>query len=182
MDNFNLTHYLKHNILLESISEAEIKDDKLKEQIKEFADLSDEIDKITSQLKKLKNQYDVIEDVLRPVLEELEETKEKALEIDDILVTIKRKGFDRTSYAYKDAFDWLKERVNPAMKKIVEEALEKTKKTSRITSKLGVQRNISENKITSALKSAWLSFKNKLSSLNSKLGTAITSFKSKMEK
>jgi chromosome segregation ATPase len=163
------------------LNEAVIEDKDLQSQIKEFATLSDQIDSISNELKKLENRYKELEGVIRPVLEQLDETQDKALEIEDILVTIKKVGYDRTSYAYKEAFEWLKDRVNPTMKKIVEEAVERTKKTARIPSAIGVQKkNISENKIIDALKKYWDSFIGKLKMYNNKLDSAIDDIKSKL--
>jgi chromosome segregation ATPase len=164
-----------------TLNEAVIEDKDLQSQIKEFATLSDQIDSISSELKKLENRYKELEGAIRPVLEQLDETQDKALEIENILVTIKKSGYDRTSYAYKEAFEWLKDRVNPTMKKIVEEAIEKTKKTSRIPSVIGVQKkNISENQIIDALKKYWDSFIGKLKTYNNKLDNAIDDIKSKL--
>jgi chromosome segregation ATPase len=163
------------------MSEIKISDPELQSQIKEFASLSDQIDVIENNLKQLKNKYKVLEDTLRPILEQLQETQDRAIEVEDILVTIKKSGFERTSYAYKEAFDWLKDRVNPAMKKIVEEAIEKTAKTTRIASSIGVQRQISENKIIDALKSYWNKFTSKLGKLNKELDNAIDDFKERIK-
>jgi hypothetical protein len=67
------------------------------------------------------------------------------------------------------------------MKKIVEEAIEKTKKTSRIPSVIGVQKkNISENQIMDALKKYWDSFIGKLKTYNNNLDNAIDDIKSKL--
>jgi len=163
------------------LNEAVIEDKDLQSQIKEFATLSDQIDSISSELKKLENRYKELEGAIRPVLEQLDETQDKALEIENILITIKKAGYERTSYAYKEAFEWLKDRVNPTMKKIVEEAVEKTKKTARIPSVIGVQKkNISENKIIDALKKYWDSFIGKLKTYNNNLDNAIDDIKSKL--
>jgi predicted transcriptional regulator len=164
------------------LSEKEITDPELQTQIKEFAELSNQIDRITNELKKLKDKYDSIESILTPILDELAETNDKALEVEDILVTIKKKGFERTSYAYKEAFEWLKTKVNPALRAIVEEALEKTKKTSKIASSIAVQKTLSESKMTgivSKLKGYWNSFLRVLNVNNKKLSNAINSFKEK---
>jgi chromosome segregation ATPase len=164
-----------------SLNEAVIEDKDLQSQIKEFATLSDQIDSISSELKKLENRYKELEGAIRPVLEQLDETQDKALEIENILITIKKSGYDRTSYAYKEAFEWLKDRVNPTMKKIVEDAIEKTKKTSRVPSVIGVQKkNISENQIIDALKKYWDSFIGKLKTYNNNLDNAIDDIKSKL--
>jgi methyl-accepting chemotaxis protein len=169
-------------VLSHSIEEVEVTDETLKEQVREFARLSDQIDEISNTLKKLKNRYEELNDVLLPLLEEMEETKEKALEVEDILVTIKRKGYSRMSYAYKEAFEYLFKGVNAQMKKIAQEALDKTAKTSQIASSIAVQKKgINESKITDALSKYWGSFISKLKSYNNKLDNYINEFRKKIE-
>jgi chromosome segregation ATPase len=168
---------LIRQIIIETIEEIKIEDSNLESKIKEFANLSDQIDSISNELKKLKSQYSSLENILTPLLEELDDTQDKALEIEGILVTIKKRGFERTSYAYKEAFEWLVERVNPTMKKIVEEALEKTKKTSKIATAIGVQKIIPENKIIDSIKKYWNLFLNKIKLYNNQLGGYIDDIK-----
>lgn len=161
------------NFLREQLNELKVDDPKLQTQIKKFADLSDEIDKLSSNLNKLKKEYKSIEDTIRPIIEELDKTKDNTLEVENILVTIKSKGYDRTSMAYKEAFTYLYERVNPAMKKIADEALEVTKKTSTVASKIAVQKNESISgsikKLLSSIKSFIKKSFNKIKGLNNNL-------------
>ena len=164
----------EYSIFLKNeLNELKIEDPKLQEQIKKFANLSNEIDKLSNNLKQLNKEYKSIEDVIRPILEELDETKDRALEVENILVTIKKKGFDRTSVAYKEAFVYLYERVNPAMKKIADEALKVTEKTSRVASTIAVQKNESVSSIIKKLLSSIKSFIknsfNKIKGLNDNL-------------
>ena len=163
------------------LNEVEVTDPELQSQIQEFATLSDEIDRINNTLKKLKDRYSSLSDILLPLLNELAETKDNALEVEDILVTIKKKGYERTSVGYKEAFEWLKDRVNPQMKKIVEEALEKTKKTSQIAPAIGVQRRVDENKVVDILSKYWNKFVVKLDKLNDVLKQDIDVFRSKLK-
>ena len=157
-----------------------ITDPQLQEQIKEFARLSDEIDVVKNKLKELETQYGSIEDIIRPVLEQLDETEDRALEVGNILITIKKKGYERTSYAYKEAFEWLKKRVNPIMRKLVEEVLEQTKKIAKISSSIGVQK-LEENKILDAIKSFFSNWASKLSNYNKQLDSNIDEFKSRIK-
>jgi hypothetical protein len=54
-----------------TLNEAVIEDKDLQSQIKEFATISDQIDSISSELKKLENRYKELEGAIRPVLEQL---------------------------------------------------------------------------------------------------------------
>jgi chromosome segregation ATPase len=175
---------MKLTDIYQIITEKVVEDPELVAQIKEFAELSDEIDRVSAKLKLLQNKYKNLEDIIRPVLEELDETKDKALEVENILVTIKRKGFDRTSYAYKDALEWVRKKINPAMQKIVDDSLKQTEKTATIASQIGVQKLEEESKFSQfvdRLKGAWKSFTQRLDALNNKLSQDIDVLKSKVE-
>lgn len=166
-----------------TIQEVQIEDPELSKQIKEFAELSDEIDVINARLKLLKNKYGILEEIIRPILEELDVTKDKALEVENILVTIKRKGYDRTSFAYKEALEWVRVRINPAMRKIVDDSLEATKKTATITSQIGVQKIEEQSildRIANTLKSFFAKVSQKISTANNKLSRDIDVLKSKI--
>ena len=166
-----------------NIQEVKVEDPELTAQIKEFAELSDEIDQLSARLKMLEKKYKGLEEVIRPVLDELDETKDKALEVENILVTIKRKGYERTSFAYKEALEWVRERINPAMRKIVDDSIEATAKTSRIASQIGVQKIEEQSvldKIINTLKGYWTKITQKLSAANNRLSRDIDALKAKV--
>jgi len=169
------------------INEAIVEDADLAEKIKRFAELSDKIDEVTADLKTLKKEYDDIEIHIRPILEQLSETKDKALQVENILITIKRKGYERENVSYKDAFNWLYNKVNAQMKAIIDEALQKNKTLTKIASSIGVQK-LSENKLRKSLTSVvgritsllkpFISF---LSNKNKEIDKTIADFKSKFK-
>jgi chromosome segregation ATPase len=163
-----------------NLREAKVEDPELVKQIKQYAELSDSIDKAKSELKKLESKYKELEDVIRPLLEELEETQDRALEVEDILVTIKKRGFERTSIAYKEALEWVRDRINPAMKKIVDDSLEATKKTSYIASQIGVQK-LKEAVNSSKLKEYFTKLARVFSFRNNKLSQDIDALKTKVQ-
>jgi len=169
------------------INEAIVEDADLAEKIKRFAELSDKIDEVTADLKTLKKEYDDIEIHIRPILEQLSETKDKALQVENILISIKRKGYERENVSYKDAFNWLYNKVNAQMKAIIDEALQKNKTLTKIASSIGVQK-LSENKLRKSLTSVvgritsllkpLISF---LSKKNKEIDKTIADFKSKFK-
>jgi hypothetical protein len=122
------------------LGEMRVTDEGLSRLIVEYSDLSDDIDRIKMELKEREAKFKEIEVQIRPVLEALEETKEKTLQVDDIIVTFKRKGYDRASIGYKELYEYLLERVNGAMRRIVEEAKAANTKTVSVPSSIGVQR------------------------------------------
>jgi hypothetical protein len=169
------------------INEAIVEDPDLAEKIKKFAELSDKIDEITGNLKSLKREYDDIEVHIRPILEQLKQTKDNALQVEKILITIKRAGYERENIKYKEAFDWLYSRVNTQMKAIIDESIEKNKTLTKVASSIGVQK-LSENKLRKSLTSAvgritsllkpFISF---LSKKNQEIDKTIADFKSKFK-
>jgi len=166
---------IRENLQTE-IKASELDNEGLEEQIIEFDSLSSQVRKIEVELKALKKKKGELAKVLTPVLEELNKTEVTMIEVDDIILQIKRKGYDRTSAAYKDAFVWLKERVNAKMIKIVDEALEKTKKTASVASSIETK-SLKEVNIFQRLTKYWNSFVSKLKSLNSSLSDSVSEFK-----
>ena len=169
------------------INEAIVEDPDLVEKIKKFAELSDKIDEITANLKGLKREYDDIEVHIRPILEELKKTKDSALQVENILITIKRAGGERENIKYKEAFELVYSKVNGKIKAIIDEAIEKSKTISKVASSISVQK-LSENKLRKSLTSAigritsllkpFISF---LSKKNQEIDKTIADFKSKFK-
>ena len=98
------------------------------------------MDEIKHQLIQIKKRYGELEDELRPVLEELEDHQKKSLLTEKYLVTIKRKGYTRESYKYKQSFEESLTKVNSQTRKLLEDLLKSTKSTTRVLSSLGVQK------------------------------------------
>lgn len=115
-------------------------DPKLEQQIDEFGVLADEIDRIKSELETKKDRFEELEATLRPILEALGDSEENFLRTKTHLVRIKKMGYDRVNFGYKEAFEMAMEKVNKATKKILEEAKEANKTTTRIVSAVGVQK------------------------------------------
>jgi len=111
-----------------------------KNRIDEFAALSDEIDRITAILKKLKTRYNAIDKELTPMMEQLEEMGQSAIETEKSLLTIKRKGYLRETPKYKMAFELALTKVNAQTKKLLDEALNASKSTTRVATTLAVTR------------------------------------------
>ena len=111
----------------------------IEEKIDEFGELSDQMDEIKHQLSKLKKRYGELEGELRPVLEGIQHHQQKSLQTERYLVTIKRRGYSRESYKYKESFEKSLTKVNEQTKRLLKELLESTKTTSMVLSSVGVQ-------------------------------------------
>ena len=73
------------------------------------------------------------------IREGIKEHQQKSLQTEKYLVTIKRRGYSRESYKYKESFEKSLTKVNEQTKRLLKELLESTKTTSRVLSSVGVQ-------------------------------------------
>ena len=133
-------------------------------QIDEFGILSDKIDKVKMELSELSNRYKEIEGELRPTLEQLTIQNKKSIQTKRYLVTLKRMGYNRDNFKYKESFVESLTKVNKQTKKVLEDILLSTKTVSRVVSTIGVQR-MDEISLKSMLKKLVSPFKKLFSRL-----------------
>jgi hypothetical protein len=112
----------------------------IESQIDEFGILSDKIDKVKMELSELSNRYKEIEGDLRPILEQLHIQNKKSIQTKKYLITLKRMGYNRDNFKYKESFEESLTKVNQQTKKVLEDILLSTKTVSRVVSTIGVQR------------------------------------------
>ena len=136
----------------------------LESQIDEFGILSDKIDKVKMELSELSNRYKEIEGELRPTLEQLTIQNQKSIQTKRYLVTLKRMGYNRDNFKYKESFVESLTKVNKQTKKVLEDILLSTKTVSRVVSTIGVQR-MDEISLKSMLKKLVSPFKKLFSRL-----------------
>lgn len=115
----------------------------LEAEVEEYARISDQIDRLNEEIKKLEVRFKELDAKFILMLETLEKelgnSKQTFIRAKNVLITIKRKGTERTTFKYKEAFEWLYERVSPQMKKLIDETMEAHKTISMVKSSLGVQ-------------------------------------------
>ena len=136
----------------------------LESQIDTFGILSDKIDKVKKELSELSNRYKEIEGELRPTLEQLTIQNKKSIQTKRYLVTLKRIGYNRENFKYKESFEKSLTKVNQQTKKVLEDILLSTKTVSRVVSKIGVHR-MDEISLKSMLKKLVSPFKKLFSRL-----------------
>jgi len=136
----------------------------IESKIDEFGILSDKIDKVKMELSELSNRYKEIEGELRPTLEQLTIQNQKSIQTKRYLVTLKRMGYNRDNFKYKESFVESLTKVNKQTKKVLEDILQSTKTVSRVVSTIGVQR-IDEISLKSMLKKLVSPFKKLFSKL-----------------
>lgn len=121
------------------ITEETAVDIAIEDKIDEFGELSDEIDRVKSRLERLKKQYVEIESELRPVLEELAAYNQKSMTTGRYLITLKRMGYHKENFKYKDAFNTSLTKVNQQTRRLLEDLLQSTKSITKVASSIGVQ-------------------------------------------
>jgi len=104
-------------------------------KLKEFYSLSQKLSTLTKEVKALQSQMGGLEE---DITSELERAEDNVLETKKFFAKIQRKGYDRENVKYKEAFDFLLGKVNPAIKKIAEDALEATKSISKVKASIAV--------------------------------------------
>lgn len=127
------------------LHELDLSGTEVEAEFEEYADIIDKIDRLNAEVKKLEVRFKELDAKFVLMLETLEKelgnTKDTFIRAKNILITIKRRGKqDAVKYQYKDAFEWLYERVSPQMKKLIDETMEAHKTVYSIKSSLGVQR------------------------------------------
>ena len=116
------------------------------------------------ELSELSNRYKEIEGELRPTLEQLTIQNKKSIQTKRYLVTLKRMGYNRDNFKYKESFVESLTKVNKQTKKVLEDILLSTKTVSRVVSTIGVQR-MDEISLKSMLKKLVSPFKKLFSRL-----------------
>jgi septal ring factor EnvC (AmiA/AmiB activator) len=139
-------------------------ENEIESKIDEFGILSDKIDKVKMELSELSNRYKEIEGELRPTLEQLTIQNKKSIQTKKYLVTLKRMGYNRDNFKYKESFEESLTKVNQQTRKVLEDILQSTKTVSRVLSTIGVQR-MDEISLKSVLKKLVSPFKKLFSRL-----------------
>ena len=122
----------------------------IESKINEFGELSDEMDRVKNHLEGLKKRYSQLEGELRPMLEHLHQFNQKSVQTERFLVSIKRMGYEKVNYKYKEVFEESLEKVNTNTRRLLENLLESSKTLSKVVSSIGVQ-PLNENLLTKLL-------------------------------
>jgi chromosome segregation ATPase len=142
------------------------RDKEIETKINEFGELNDEIDRVKNQLEGLRKRYSQLEGELRPILEHLYQYNQKSVQTEKYLVSIKRMGYEKTNYRYKEVFEESLKKVNKNTKRLLENLLESTKTLSQVVSSIGVQ-PINENLFKNLLGLIKIEFKTIISQIKS---------------
>jgi len=114
------------------VSEAIIDDPAIKEKIADFYELQKQIKEMEASLKEMKSKFGEFEGLVTPLIDGLKELKDKTADAGEYIIEISRFGGERRDVSYKDAFENALTKVNGATRRVLEEALEASKKTTNV--------------------------------------------------
>lgn len=164
--------------------EIEVTDPDLISKIEEMAKLSDEMDRLSNELSKLKEKLAPLDDEITKLMEAADQAGEKALETKNVLVTIKKRGYESQSIKYKELFDTLYKKVNAAMKKQIDEIRTANTTMKKYAPAIAVQYKKNEineesviSRLLSKLKNYFSNFWIKLDTQNKQIDANINALK-----
>lgn len=142
----------------EFLFETFIEDPAIKDQIGTFYDLQEEIKKLEAQLEEKKLQFKQFEGDVKPMIDGMKEVGDKLAETEEYLIKISRFGGERKDASYKTAFENALSKVNAATKRVLEEALEASRKITQVKHSFSIDKVVAEaslfDKIKGAIKNA----------------------------
>ena len=180
--------YLNSNYKLKesTISELDITDPTLVAELETMADLAERMDKMKAELSALTAQFQPLDEKFTAMIDAIDENKERVLRTKNVLVTIKKKGYEAKSPKYKEIFELLYGKVNGKLKKIADELLAANTTIKKISSSIATQKLNSESKLNEGmLSNLWNKVKNYITSFTSKIkqqGQSIDADLEKLEK
>jgi len=167
--------YLRHIIREErrKLQELDVTDPELIKKAKRMAELANNMKVLLAQLKDYENEYTPLDDEFRQLVEAVGTTKDTFIRAGNLLITIERAGYDKSSKSYKTGFEYLYNKVNGVMKDLAEEALKLTEGVSYVKSKISVivdketnESRLMENSMITKIKTWIVSKFKKLFNLN----------------
>jgi hypothetical protein len=136
------------------VSEAIVDDPNIKEKIANFYELQKKIKEMEANLKEMKSEFGEFEELITPIIDGLKEVKDRTAETGEYIIEISRFGGEQTNVSYKDAFENALSKVNGATKRVLQEALEASKKTTRVKHSFSINKaEMSEASVFDKLKS-----------------------------
>lgn len=143
----------------EFLFEAFIEDPGVKAQIGTFYDLQEQIKKLEAELEERKLAFKQFEGEIKPMLDGMKEVGDKLAQTEEYLIKVSRFGGERKDASYKNAFENALSKVNGATKRVLEEALEASRKVTQVKHSFSIDKVIVAeasifDKIKSAIKGA----------------------------
>jgi septal ring factor EnvC (AmiA/AmiB activator) len=143
----------------EFVFEAFIDDPGVKASIAEFYDLQNEIKRMEAELEEKKLAFKQFEGEVKPMLDGMKEVGDKLAETEGFVIKVSRFGGERKDASYKTAFENALGKVNAATRRVLEEALEASKKVTQVKHSFSIDKVVVAeasifDKIKNAIKGA----------------------------
>jgi len=164
------------------LNEMLVEDKGLEGMVREYSKLTEEMSVIKKELQEKEARSKELSAQIAPILEAMEDTEERVLQVDDILVFIKKMGTSYERPHYEKIYSELLTRVNPELKGIMEE-LKKTLYTQvNVSTSLGVQRAESGmlSRAGAMISGAWRRLLSLIGIANHRIDKAINEFRLEM--
>jgi len=145
-----------------TLDEADV-DPEIAKQLNHFYEMQNKIKEYEKEIEAMKEEFKQFADELKPMMDGMKEVGEKLAKTEDFIIAISRFGGERKDASYKNAFENALSKVNAATKKVLEEALEASKKVTNVKHSFNIQKVEEANiftKIGNLLKSAVSKFLN----------------------
>jgi archaellum component FlaC len=151
-----------------------------------MADLAEKMDRMAAEMAALTKQFKPLDEKFTAMIDAIDENKERVLRTKNVLVTIKKKGYEAKSPKYKEIFELLYGKVNGKIKKIADELLTANTTIKKVSSSIATQKLNSESKLNEGmLSNLWNKVKNYITSFTSKIkqqGQSVDADLEKLEK
>lgn len=142
----------------EFLYEAFIEDPDITTQISAFYDLQEQIKILEAELSKKKKEFKQFETDVKPMIDGMKDVGDKLAETEEYVIKVSKFGGDRLDVSYKNAFESALEKVNAATKRVLNEALEASKKVTHVKHSFSIDKIVTEaslfDKIKGAIKGA----------------------------
>jgi len=161
MDDETIEEYYPE-LLEGNVDEADV-DPEIAKQLDYFYEMQNKIKEYEKEIEAMKEEFKQFADELKPMIDGMKEVGEKLAKTEDFIIAISRFGGERKDASYKNAFENALTKVNAATKKVLEEALEASKKVTNVKHSFNIQKVEEANiftKIGNLLKSAVSKFLN----------------------
>jgi flagellar biosynthesis chaperone FliJ len=169
-----------------TISELDITDPTLVAELETMADLAEKMDRMKAELSALTAQFKPLDEKFTAMLDAIDENKERVLRTKNVLVTIKKKGYEAESIKYKELFEALYGKINGKLKKIANDMKTAATTIKKVSSSIATQKLNSESKLNEGmLSNLWNKVKNYITSFTSKIkqqGQSVDADLEKLEK
>ena len=160
------------------LAEAMVGDEGLQGLIREYKGLVEELQGLKARLEEMEARKKELAAEIAPVLEAIDETEERTLQVDDIVVSIDRTGSTQSRYKYEQVCSGLLKEVNDEVKEIILRLKEAAKYSVTVATTLKVQ--TVEHGILSTLARIWGQVVDFIGLSNHKIDRAIQRFRSEV--